>query len=113
MKPGDVVLVRFPQTDLEAGKLRPALIVAMAPGRHSDALLAMVTSRIYQSIPGFDEIIEPTDKDYADSGLKSRSIVRLSRLASVNTSVIIANLGEISNERLYRAKQQISKWLNS
>jgi mRNA interferase MazF len=113
MKPGDVVLVRFPQTDLEAGKLRPALVVAMSPGRHSDALLAMITSRLHQSIPDFDEIIEPTDKDYADTGLKSRSVVRLSRLASVDTSVIIANLGEISVERLHRAKQRISDWLKS
>ena len=47
MKPGDVVLVRFPQTDLEAGKLRPALVIAMSPGRHTDALLAMVTSRTH------------------------------------------------------------------
>ena len=35
MKPGEIVLIRFPQTDLTAGKLRPALIVAIAPGRHT------------------------------------------------------------------------------
>jgi mRNA interferase MazF len=51
MKPGDVVLIRFPQTDLEVGKLRPALVIAMAPGRHSDVLLAFITSRAYQEIP--------------------------------------------------------------
>lgn len=45
MKPGDLVLIRFPQTDLKQGKLRPALIVAIAPGRHADILLALVTSR--------------------------------------------------------------------
>ena len=41
MKPGDVVLIRFPQTDLLIGKLRPALVVAIAPGRHADLLLAL------------------------------------------------------------------------
>jgi mRNA interferase MazF len=46
MKPGDVVLLRFPQTDLQAGKLRPALVLALAPGRHADVLLAMITSRL-------------------------------------------------------------------
>lgn len=44
MKPGDIVLIRFPQADLTAGKLRPALIVAIAPDRHADLLLALITS---------------------------------------------------------------------
>ena len=32
MKPGDIVLIRFPQADLKSGKLRPALIIAISPG---------------------------------------------------------------------------------
>jgi mRNA interferase MazF len=51
MKPGDIVLVRFPHTDLQQGKLRPALVVALTPGRHADTLLALVTSRVDQAIP--------------------------------------------------------------
>ena len=52
MKPGEIVLLRFPQADLAQGKLRPALIVALAPGRHPDVLLALITSRAYQEILG-------------------------------------------------------------
>lgn len=65
MKPGDVVLIRFPQADMTAGKLRPALVLAVAPGRHADLLLSLITSRAYQAIPEFDEIIETSDDDYA------------------------------------------------
>ena len=111
MKSGDVVLVRFPQTDLETGKLRPALVLAILPGHHSDVLLAMITSRPYQAVPEFDEIIETTDVDYPNTGLKARSIVRLSRLASVEVSVIHARLGEISIERLNEAKRRLIEWL--
>jgi mRNA interferase MazF len=57
MKPGDVVLVRFPQTDMQAGKLRPALVLAIAPGRHADVLLAMITSRLYQATSRLDEVL--------------------------------------------------------
>jgi mRNA interferase MazF len=57
MKPGEVVLIRFPQTNLHSGKLRPALVIAIAPGRYDDVLLALVSSRINQAIPNFDEII--------------------------------------------------------
>ncbi|MEI2692141.1 MAG: type II toxin-antitoxin system PemK/MazF family toxin [Anaerolineae bacterium] len=65
MKPGDLVLLRFPQSNLQQGKLRPALVLAVAPGQHADVLLALVTSRGYQAVAGFDEVVEPTDPDFA------------------------------------------------
>ena len=86
MKPGDIVLIRFPQADLKTGKLRPALVVAVAPDRHADLLLALITSRLYQATPDFDEIIDLDDADYANSGLKVPSVVRLARLVSVEKS---------------------------
>lgn len=111
MKAGDIVLIRFPQADLEAGKLRPALVVAIAPDRHGDVLLALITSRLYQAIPDFDEIINEDDSDYPDSGLKTTSVVRLARLVSVEESVITALLGEISPTRLQAIRKQLADWL--
>ncbi len=111
MKPGDIVLIRFPQTDLQTGKLRPALVVASAPGRHADLLLSLISSRTYQAVPQFDEIIDPSDSDYAVTGLKVRSVVRLARLASVEASVINARLGTISSKRLRQIKKRLADWL--
>ena len=113
MKPGDIVLIRFPQADLQIGKLRPALVVAVAPGRHSDLLLALITSRIYQAIPQFDEIITQTDADYVASGLKVQSAVRLARLASVDPAIINARLGNISAARLHRIRKRLGDWIHS
>jgi mRNA interferase MazF len=111
MKPGDIVLIRFPQTDLKAGKLRPALVLAIAPGHHADLLLAMISSRIYQAVPDFDEIIAPSDSDYATTGLKVDSVVRLGRIASVASSVINARLGNISSQRLRQIRNRLADWL--
>ena len=111
MNPGDLVLLRFPQADLVAGKLRPALVVAIAPGRHPDVLLSFITSRAYQVIPDFDEVIDPAEADFSSSGLKARSIIRLARLVSVDEAVITARLGEISPERLRRIKKRLVDWL--
>ncbi|GAB4416862.1 MAG: type II toxin-antitoxin system PemK/MazF family toxin [Anaerolineales bacterium] len=111
MKAGDIVLIRFPQADLEAGKLRPALVVAIAPDQHEGGLLALITSRLYQAIPEFDEIINENDDDYSDSGLKKTSVIRLARLASVEKSVIAARLGNISEERLRRVRDRLTDWL--
>ena len=111
MKPGDIVLIRFPQADLLEGKLRPALTLAVAPGNHPDLLLALITSRDYQAAPHFDEILDPAEDDFAQTGLKTRSVIRLARLASVQPSVVSARLGRISLERLQTIKSRLIKWL--
>lgn len=111
MNPGDIVLLRFPQADLSVGKLRPALVIAITPGRHSDLLLALITSRSHQIVAGFDEVIEPFEADYTLTGLKTRSVIRLARLVSVETSVINARLGNISKKRLLMIRQKLVDWL--
>ena len=111
MKPSDIVLIRFPQTDLQMGKLRPALVVAITPGQHADIVLVLISSRIYQAIPEFDEIIEASDEDFEATGLKVRSIVRLARIATVESSIVTGQLGVISDERLQRIRSRLAHWL--
>jgi mRNA interferase MazF len=111
MNPGDVVLIRFPQADLQTGKLRPALVIAIAPGRHPDILLALITSRISQATPNFDDLIKIDDPDFTTSGLKVRSVVRLSRLVTVEAAVISARLGRISRSRTTQIRQRLANWL--
>ena len=48
---GQIVLFRFPQTNQQAGKLRPALVVRKLPGRYEDWLISMVSSQLNQDIP--------------------------------------------------------------
>lgn len=43
---GQIVLFRFPQTDLEEGKLRPALLLGKLPGEYDDWLICMISSQI-------------------------------------------------------------------
>lgn len=111
MNPGDIVLIRFPQADLQAGKLRPALIIAVVPGRHADLLLALISSRTYQAVTHFDEIIDPADTDFTTTGLKVRSVVRLSRLASVDAAVINARLGSVAPGRLQQIQKRLADWI--
>jgi mRNA interferase MazF len=108
---GQIVLFRFPQTDLEEGKLRPALLVGNLPGEYDDWLICMVSSQIHQHIDGFDEIIQETDKDFAESGLKVASIVRVGRLAVVSGEILLGAIGQISDDRLNRIKKHLSDWI--
>jgi len=111
MKPGECVLIRFPQANLQMGKLRPALVLAVAPGAHPDRLLALITSRDYQAVPEFDEVLDPADPDFTATGLKVRSVIRLARLASVEAELIVGRLGQISPARLNRLLSCLSQWL--
>lgn len=111
IQPGQVVLFRFPQTDLEEGKLRPALLLGKLPGEFNDWLICMITSQIRHYIPEFDEIIQEGEPDFVESGLKAPSIIRVGRLAVVNGEILLGSIGEIDIERLRRVKEHLSKWI--
>lgn len=110
---GQIVLFRFPQTDLEQGKLRPALLLGKLPGEYDDWLICMISSQIRHYIPEFDEVIRETDTDFAESGLKLTSVMRIGRLAVVEGEVLLGAIGQIASERLQHIKNRLAQWLTS
>lgn len=108
---GQVVVFRFPQTDLVRGKLRPALILDKLPSKHDDWLVCMISTQLTQQIEGFDEFIRAGDTDFEGSGLKSASLIRLGRLAVVEGKMLIGATGEIDVEQLARLKLNLANWL--
>jgi mRNA interferase MazF len=68
-EPGQVVIFRFPQTNLQTGKPRPALLVAKVPGRFDDWLTCPISTQLHQATEDFDELLTDTEPDYAQSGL--------------------------------------------
>jgi PemK-like, MazF-like toxin of type II toxin-antitoxin system len=111
-KAGQVVVFRFPQTDLEEGKLRPALLLGKLPGEYDDWLICMISSQTHQHIAGFDEIVKDSDKDFEQSGLKVTRVIRAGRLAVVSGEILLGAIGDISQERIHRIKQNLSNWLS-
>jgi mRNA interferase MazF len=87
-KPGQIVLFPFPQANLAAGKTRPALLLGKLPGPYSDWLICMISSQMPQYIKDFDEIVDTREPDFANSGLKTSSVIRVGRLAVVEVGKI-------------------------
>ncbi|MGH7595641.1 MAG: type II toxin-antitoxin system PemK/MazF family toxin [bacterium] len=112
-KAGQIVLFEFPQTDLVAGKSRPALMIAKLPGGYEDWLICMISSQTHQYIDGVDDIILHDSPDFIQSGLKSTSVIRVSRLAVVEEDILLGAIGEISQERLARVKNNLAEWIKS
>ncbi len=110
---GQIVLFKFPRTDLILGSLRPSLLIAPIPSSYDDWLVCMISTQIHQAIPNFDEIILKTDSDFAQTRLKSESVVRLSRLAVVSETIFVGKLGEISQTRLKNIKENLADWIRN
>jgi mRNA interferase MazF len=86
-KAWQIVLFKFPQTDLVLVNLRPSLLIAPIPSSYGDWLVCMISAKIHQAILDFDEIIQTTDSDFVQTRLKSESVLRLSRLAVVSETI--------------------------
>lgn len=72
----------------------------------------MISSQTRQYIEGFDEIVEDSNGDFKQSGLKVTSVIRVGRLAVVSGEVLLGAIGEISSQRLHRVKKNLSNWLS-
>ena len=108
---GQIVLFRFPRADLEEGKLRPALLLRRLPGEYDDWLICMISSQTRHYVPGFGELVQEDDADFAESGLKVASVIRVGRLAVVEGEILLGAIGEMSSERLQRIKSHLAEWL--
>lgn len=108
---GQLVLFKFPQTNLVLGKSRPALLIAPLPNSYDDWLVCMISSRTGQEVIGLDEGVSTSDKDFTQSGLKSESVIRVTRLAVVSEQIFLGTIDNISHERLLRVKQNLANWI--
>lgn len=109
MKESDVVLTPIPQAN-GVVKNRPVIVLREMPP-HRDLLVCGVSTQLHQRVKDFDEIISPTEADFALSGLKSESLIRLGFLAVLTRGSIIGTIGSISPERHKRLLKTLSNYL--
>lgn len=91
---GDIVVLPFPQTNLQAGKRRPALVVVDLPG--DDLILCQITSQAHRDSHSI--LLEASDLE--NGQLKVRSYVRPNRLFTVEQSVILYTAGHLTKAKL-------------
>ena len=75
MEAGDVVLAVLSQADGQR-KVRPVLLLCQLPP-FGDWLSCGISLQIRHRVDGFDEVVAQDDSDFAKSGLRSASLIRL------------------------------------
>ena len=79
---GDIVLVRFPFSDLSQQKLRPALVLADV--KRGDCILCQITSQPYHD----QRAIQLEQNCFASGHLIKTSYVRPAKLFTANFNII-------------------------
>ena len=103
-QPGDVVLVRFPFTDLTTTKLRPAVVLAT----HGDDLTILgIFSGPPQSSQPTWIVLSSRDRNFPETGLKTTSLIKAERIAVIEKSIIVRKLGSLSTSQMEKVKTAV------
>jgi len=100
----DVVLVRFPFSDLTGAKVRPAVVVS-APHVSRDVFVVPLTSRTEALLEG-----EFALSDRGAAGLNVQSAVKRG-LYTIHESLIIKTVGSLSQSDVEHLERSLRGWL--
>ncbi|REE01205.1 type II toxin-antitoxin system PemK/MazF family toxin [Marinoscillum furvescens] len=103
MKPGDLILIPFPFTDLTGVKERPALVLA---NNNTDITVCFISSKTHWNTT-LDLKVTPS----TENGLKKPSIIRVGKIATLSKSIASGLLGNLSNEDLLLVKHTLRIYL--
>jgi mRNA interferase MazF len=93
---GNIVIVSFPYTDLVSFKARPAVVVAQTKDNYNDVIIASNSSVVPATILPYQMVLQPDNIN----NLRAASIIKVSRLATVDENKIVTVIGKLSSTQL-------------
>ena len=94
----DIVLVQFPFSDLSQTKLRPALVLAVSKNI-DEITLCFISSQKPQSLSSDEFAIAKSDGEFAQTGLKTDSKVRVTRIITLEHRLILRKIGKLGKKQ--------------
>jgi mRNA interferase MazF len=101
MKKGSIFLIPFPFTDLKGSKIRPAVVLCMSD---LDVTICFITSELKWDSE-HDISILPSQ----NNGLKVPSLIRIGKIATIQTNLVLGELGELSNIEMAELNRGLKK----
>src|SRR5690554_173493 len=92
IKKGDLVLIPFPFTNLAGTKNRPAVILIATT---DDITVSFITTQLKWQEES-DVKLEPSE----ENGLKITSLIRLSKMTTIEKGLVIGKLGTLTELEL-------------
>ena len=100
---GDVVLLKFPFTDGQQFKKRPALV--LLDTQDGDIIVCRITSKLHHT--AFDVVIQ----EWQTAGLRLPSVVRIHKIATLEKNMVLAKLGMINEQDKESIRQVVKRLL--
>lgn len=110
MKKGTVVLTPFPFTDLAGQKNRPALVLALS--RHGEDVILAFISSVISNTDETGLLLTMDHPNFAETGLKKASVIKLDKLATLSRSIILGRLGDLSNTLIDEVNKKLKLMLD-
>ena len=95
MRPGEICLASFPFGDVAGMKLRPVLVLAGPTGPVPEVLVAYISSVLPAFLMPSDLVLDPAKPEFRSTNLKTASVLRLHKLATIHGSMIARHLGDL------------------
>ena len=108
---GSIVLVPFPFTDLSAIKVRPALVVSCENIGKADLVVMFISSVITKSKNESDILLDVADADFKHTGLKRASLIKCRKIATLDRSIVLGELGVLAPRIMKRVDTFLQKIL--
>jgi len=103
-KAGDVILTPFPFTDLSGNKVRPALVLGIQNGGE-DITVCFISSIFPQKVHKFDILVDSKGKDFSKTGLKLQSVIRTTKIATLDKAVVLGKIGDLDIVNIKKVKK--------
>lgn len=107
-KPGSVVLVNFPFTNLQSSKVRPALVLAT---KGDDVIILGIFSKAPEELRESWIKVDEFSPEFHLTGLKKTSIIKTEKIAVLHRSIIRKELGSLPPELFEQVKRTLLKTL--
>ena len=98
---GDVILIPFPFTDLSGNKLRPAVVLFETD---YDLTVCFITTQLKWKEANDVELLPSTE-----SGIKKISLIRLSKIATIDKSLAVGKIGSLQQKELTEVNSNLKK----
>ncbi len=93
MNPHEIYLASFPFGGSAGTRLRPVLLLTGPLGNVPEILVAYISSVVPDVLLPSDIVLDPAAAELAATNLKTRSVLRLHKLATIHGRNVVRRLG--------------------
>jgi mRNA interferase MazF len=112
IQPDDIYLANFPFGDMAGMKLRPILALTEEIGPVPEVLVAYISSVIPDRLLATDIVLDPKTTDHACTNLKTKSVLRLHKLATIHRAAIVRRLGQLPPPDVLQVNERLAELLH-